>query len=78
MPDLFMYQSRAVVKPENSRKTMSSKIDFGPGCSDSPECFTMAERDFELAAEIESHLQMRNDDHLRSNLTYDETRRAAC
>jgi hypothetical protein len=56
MPDLFMYQSRAVVKPENSRKTMSSKIDFGPGCSDSPECFTMAERDFELAAEIESHL----------------------
>jgi hypothetical protein len=62
----------------SSRKTMSSKIDFWPSCSGSPECFTMAERDFELAAEIESHLQMRNDDHLRSNLTYDETRRAAC
>jgi hypothetical protein len=38
----------------------------------------MAERDFEFAAEIESHLKMRNDDHPRSNLTYDETRRAAC
>jgi macrolide transport system ATP-binding/permease protein len=39
--------------------------------------FTKERRDRELAAEIDSHLQMNIEDHLRSGMTYQQARREA-